>query len=602
MKQRIVVFAAFLFIAFHAIGNPVRFKMSGPDIVSLGDQFRLSFMMNAEGRDMKLPNLDAFDLLMGPSVSQSEEDIDINGKMSRSIQISYTYILRAKRVGKYSIRPATININGRTCQSNGIQIQVIKGSTAGHSQQQAYGDQPQKTGFGKVGKSDLFLRLNIDKNNVYKGQHLVAILKVYTRVGLVGFDDVHFPPFTGFWSQEVQLPQQISLSREVVNGQAYNVGTLKKTVLFPQQTGHLVIKPFDLECIVQQHSAPRGLFGNIFDNVRNVKVRVASNSATINVRPLPNSPANFSGAIGSFQVNASIDKKVIPANEGATMHVSVSGNGNLKLIQPPKINFPSGIESYDPKTNMNIRSTVSGVDGNISFDYLFVPRSEGQYTIPASLFSYFNPASGRYETRVIGPFTIKVTKGNGNSATLVGNYSQQDLKLLGQDIRYIKLGSRLYPKGYSVYSTTWFYLLFLLALVGFLVLVAFNRKRAIESANLELMKNRRAGKLARKHLKNATIQMKAHNQELFYEAILKAFWGYLSDKLSIPISDLNRESAVEALKQNQIEESLIKKFLDVVDKCEFARFAPAELNGPMGDVYHDAEKVMNELDRQIDKK
>ncbi|MDP4184242.1 MAG: BatD family protein [Bacteroidota bacterium] len=604
MKQKIVVFAAFLFLTFHAIGAQVRFRMSGPDIVSIGDQFRLSFILNAEGRDLKLPNLDDFDLLMGPSVSSSSSTVIINGQVTQSSEYSYTYILRAKKIGKFSIRPATVNIGGKTVPSNGIQIQVIKGSTGNRSQQQSGNDDQsaQRASFGKVGKNDLFVRMNVDKNTVYKGQHVVATMKIYTRVNVAGFNDVHFPTFDGFWNQDVEMPQQISMTREVVNGQVYNVGILKKTVLFPQKTGKILIKPFDIECIVQQHSAPRNIFDDFFGSVRNVKTKVASNSATINVKPLPTPPADFSGGVGSLQMSASLDKSSVPANEAATLKINISGNGNLKLIEPLKINFPSGFESYDPKTNMNIKSSAGGVYGNISFDYLFIPRNEGQFTIPAISFIFFNPSNGQYERRTAGPFSLKVTKSTGGGATLVGNYSQQDLKLLGQDIRYIKTSENIQPKGQTLYSSTWFYLLFLLAVLAFTATVALNRKRARENANLELMRHRKASKVARKNLRNASIQLKANNKEQFYEAVLKAFWGYLSDKLSIPVADLNRETAVESLRQQQISDDLVKEFLDIVDNCEFARYAPAELTGPMNDVYKKAEKVMNELDHQISKK
>ena len=606
MIRKIKILLILLLVGYGASADNIRFTMEAPEAVAVGDQFRLSFTLNESGSDLQLPDLSNFDLLMGPSTSQSSSFQMINGKTTQSTSFSYIFVLRAKKEGKFTIRPASIKVDGKTYESNSLDIQVVKGQPQQQQSSAAQqGSQAQEaTPTGNISKENLFVRLSLDKSSVSKGEQIRATVKLYIsqNVPLNGFDELKLPSYEGFWTKEIDVPQQVNFTREVYNGKIYQVGILKKTILFPQQTGNIKIDPFEITCLVRQKvRQQQGLFDDFFDNYRVVKAKVVSDPITVNVKDLPNQPANYSGAVGNFNFTGALDKTDIKSNEAVTLKLTVNGSGNLTLINPPKIELPEDFEAYEPKTNQNTVANDNGLSGSVSFEYLFIPRFAGNFKIPAIEFVYFNPSTRQYETRSTQAFTLNVQKGSDDqNAAVVNSYSKEGVKMIGKDIRFIKQNtSELQPKGSSFYGTLGFYSVYGLSLLAFSLVYVVNRKKIKESANLALVRNKRANKIALKRLKAAAGHMKNNKAELFYESVIKALWGYLSDKLSIPVADLNRERASASLLKRGIDQVVVDELMRLIDDCEFARFAPAAYSGTMKEMYDGAAKVMGIFEKQI---
>lgn len=575
----------------------VSFTMEAPQVVELGEQFRLAFTVNAKGQNLKLPDLSDFDVLMGPSTSQSTSFQIINGVSSQSVAFSYLYVLRAKKEGKFNILPGSITVDGTEYKSNTQSIEVVKGSARPSS---GGVDTPTSTP-GTIPKNDLFVRMNLDKRSLYKGDHLTATIKIYSKVNLNGFEDISIPNFEGFWSQDIQLPQQISLQRETYNGEIYNVGTLKKTLLFPQQTGNISIGSVKIDCIVQQRvKRSQSMFDDFFDSFANVKATIVSDPVSVNVQPLPNPPAGFSGAVGKFDIRSSITSRNVRENDAITIKLDVTGNGNIKLINPPKINFPADFEVYDPKTNSNFNASEQGLYGGINFEYLFLPRFAGTYTIPAVNFVYFDSDSKKYVTKTTEEYQIKVEKGDGTHAQTVNAVAKEDLKQIGSDIRYIKNNiAELQPKGYTFFGSFAFYLLYLGGILTLLTIYLLNQKRIRENANVARMKNKKASKVALKRLKEASGHLQTGSDEKFYESVTRAFWGYLSDKLTIPASELSREKASDELTKHAVSSGIIERFVQILDTCEYARYAPGGGSAKMKELFEEATEVMSVMEKEI---
>jgi len=609
MIRKFKVLLILMLVGYMAMADNVRFIMEGPEAVAAGDQFRLGFTLNEKGTDLQLPDLSNFDVLMGPSTSQSSSIQIINGKTTQTSSFSYIFILRAKKEGKFTIRPASIKVDGKTYESNSLTIQVVKEQAQQATGNQGQGSQQgsqseEEAPAGNISKDNLFVRVSVDKTNVSKGEQILSTVKLYIsqNVPLNGFDEVKLPTYEGFWTKDIDVPSQVNFTREVYNGKIYQVGILKKTILFPQQTGTIRINPFEITCLVRQRvRQQQGFFDDFFDNYRVVKAKVVSDPVAINVKDLPNPPANFSGAVGNFSISSSLDKNALKSNEAVTLKLTVNGSGNLTLINAPKIELPQDFEAYEPKTSDNVIASDNGLSGSISFEYLFIPRFAGNFTIPAIQFVFFNPGTRQFETRTTEAFNIKVEKGSDDqNSSVVSSFSKEDVKMIGKDIRFIKQNkSELKPKGSSFYGTFEFYIIYILSLAGFAAFFVVNRKKIRENANVVLVRNKRANKVALKRLKEASGFLKTNKPEQFYEAVIKALWGYLSDKLTIPVADLNREKASEKLLSKGIDQETVTELMKIIDDCEFARYAPAAFSGTMNEIYDGAAKVMGIFEKQI---
>lgn len=608
MVKKLATYFILFLTVWAARAEQTRFVMSAPNAVETGKQFRLSFTLNDRGTNLKLPpDLSSnFDILMGPSTGQSTSIQTINGRTTTEVTFSYTYILMAKKEGTFEIRPASIEVDGKVFESNSLKIEVVKAQSQ-PTQPQGGGGASEPLGDPTsvdLGKDNLFVRVEMSKNNVFRGEQIVSTVKLYLdpNIPISGFDDVSLPTYEGFYTQDIEIPQQINFTREVYNGKIYQVGILKKTILFPQQNGRITVQPFSLSLLVQQRVKPRSFFDDFFSGFRTVKATVTSQAVSVNVKDLPPAPANFTGGVGNFNITSELSSENVTTNDAVTLTIKINGSGNIRLIRNPDLQLPADFEKYDPRANDNISATDNGVSGTKTIEYLFQPRFEGDYTIPPVQFVFFNPATGTYTTRATQEYRLHVVKGTEEQSTMMSSRRKEDVQLIGQDIRFIKQGNpSLVKKGYTFYGTTGFYLVYAGSALLFLLLFVVYRKKARENANIALMRNKKANRVARKRLKAAATFMKQNNNEAFHESILKAFWGYLSDKLVIPVADLNRESAISGLQNKNVDQSIIDDLVAVVDQCEFARYAPASGSEARSELYSKAELTMSRLEKQIRK-
>lgn len=583
-----------------------KFTMSAPNAVEMGQQFRLTFTLNERGSNLQLPPglTSNFDVLMGPSTGQSTSIQTINGQTTTEVTFSYTYILRAKSEGEFEIRPGTIEVDGKVMESNSLKIHVVPEQSQPQTQQQTpRGGESQGSQSVDLGGDNLFLRVEMSKQNVFRGEQIIATVKLYAdpNIPISGFDEVNLPTFEGFYTQDIEIPRQINFTREVYNNRIYQVGILKKTVLFPQQNGTITVNPFSMTLLVQQRVRPRSFFDDFFSGVQTVRTTLTSTPVRVNVNDLPPQPANFYGGVGNFNISSELSSEDVTTNDAVTLKLTINGTGNLRLIRNPELKLPTDFEVYDPRSTENVRATDNGVSGTKTVEYLFQPRFEGDYTIPSIPFTFFNPATGTYVTRNTPEYTLHVTKGTGDqSATVMSSRRREDLQLLGQDIRFIRQGNpMLRMKGTTFYGTPLFYSIYGGSALLFLVLIFVYRKKARENANVALMRNKKANRVATKRLKAAAGFMKKNDNEAFHESILKAFWGYFSDKLGIPVANLNRESALEGLRKRNVDEELINDFVEITEQCEFARYAPSGGSEARTELYKKAVSTMSRLEKQI---
>ena len=600
-----------LFFTSLAYAQNVEFKASAPSVVAVGEQFKLEYTLNKEGDNLKVPTLEGFDLLMGPSVGQSFYSSNINGKMTQNVTFSYTYILEGTKKGTFQIPGATVIIDGKEYTSNALKIEVVEGSRNSNGNQAATNRPVQPDANATVNDNNLFVKVEVSRRSLYMGESLMATIKVYTKVDLVNLGRTKFPDFNGFLAEEVPTPQRIELVREAVDGQIYNVGTIRKVLLYPQHTGEIAIEPFELECIVRQRLANggRSFFDEFFGNYKDVRAMRRSKPVTIQVKELPQlgKPAGFGGTVGNVTMATSLSADTVNANDAITYKVTFRGTGNLKLLKAPTINFPLDFEVYDPKESRDLNITENGMAGSVSFEYLIIPRYSGDYKIPAIRFSYFDSQSNTYKTIAGAEYNIHVRKGadKGQVETSAGNqvksFKKEDVRKVGEDIRYLKTeGLNLKAAGVRFFGTTLYWLALLIPFVLFIVGAVLNRRRIKANADIVRVKNKAANKMARKRLKVAASAMKNHNAEQFYDEVLKALWGYMSYKLNIDRAELNRDNISEILQSKGVEEDRIKEFIAVLDTCEYARYAPgSNSDQEMGKVYTDSIDVITKLDKAI---
>ena len=600
-----------LFFTSLAYAQNVEFKASAPSVVAVGEQFKLEYTLNKEGDNLKVPTLEGFDLLMGPSVGQSFYSSNINGKMTQNVTFSYTYILEGTKKGTFQIPGATVIIDGKEYTSNALKIEVVEGSRNSNGNQAATNRPVQPDANATVNDNNLFVKVEVSRRSLYMGESLMATIKVYTKVDLVNLGRTKFPDFNGFLAEEVPTPQRIELVREAVDGQIYNVGTIRKVLLYPQHTGEITIEPFELECIVRQRLANggRSFFDEFFGNYKDVRAMRRSKPVTIQVKELPQlgKPAGFGGTVGNVTMATSLSADTVNANDAITYKVTFRGTGNLKLLKAPTINFPLDFEVYDPKESRDLNITENGMAGSVSFEYLIIPRYSGDYKIPAIRFSYFDSQSNTYKTIAGAEYNIHVRKGadkvqvETSTGNQVKSFKKEDVRKVGEDIRYLKTeGLNLKAAGVRFFGTTLYWLALLIPFVLFVVGAVLNRRRIKANADIVRVKNKAANKMARKRLKVAASAMKNHNAEQFYDEVLKALWGYMSYKLNIDRAELNRDNISEILQSKGVEEDRIKEFIAVLDTCEYARYAPgSNSDQEMGKVYTDSIDVITKLDKAI---
>ncbi|MFO7658433.1 MAG: BatD family protein [Bacteroidales bacterium] len=588
-----------------AFGQDVEFKATAtPRVLEVGEQLRLEYMLNEDVSELEIPEFNGFQLLGGPMTGSSTSIQIINGKTTRSSQYTYTYYLRAIEEGKLTIPPAKARYKGKSYESNTLVIEVIGSGSAQQqtnpSQKQA--QQPAGTQQPASQGEEVFVRLHVDKQSAYLGEQIVAWVKVYTKLQLSGLGEGYKgPEFAGFYKQPVEIPQLTSLEPENINGQIYYTGLIQKIVLYPQKSGELSIEPFDLVVTTRQQvkSRSRSFFDEFFGpTVQDVPRTLRSNLLKIKVKPLPDKPQSFSGAVGSFTLRSSVDKTELKTNEAITYRITISGKGNIKLVDEPNVSFPPNIEQFDPKTILNQTNELSG---SKTFEYVLIPRYAGEYNIPPFEFAFFDPAKGSFTILHTDAYTINVAKGEDDTTTVVvQGLSKEDFRLLGKDILFIKNNPfKLQKQDNMIYGTPIFYLVYIVSLLLFVIIIILRRETIKRNADIVMVKNRKANKLARKRLKKAKEYLARNNRDPFYEEVMKALWGYLGDKLIIPVADLSREKSRELLQEKNVDEILISDFYTLLDSCEYARFAPDKVTSDMQKLYSDAVSLISRLEQKI---
>ena len=386
-------------------------------------------------------------------------------------------------------------------------------------------------------------------------------------------------------------------------GRNYNTTVWSQYILFPQQTGKLEIPSITFDGVIAQQTFSEDPFDAFFNGggYVEVKKKIVTPKLTINVEPLPAKPANFSGGVGDFKISSSINATEVKTNDAVTIKLTLSGVGNMKLINTPEVKFPQDFEIYDPKVTDNYDLTNNGLSGTKTFEYLAIPRHAGNFTIPPIEFTYFDLKSNSYKTLKTQAYNLKVEKGQGNADQVISDFTNKEsVKVLGKDIRFIKLGdTTLYPKGKFFFGTVGYYLWYIIPLLLFVVFVILYRNRAKENANVAKMKTKKANKVATKRMKLAGKLLAENKKNEFYDEVLKALWGYISDKLSIPVSQLSKDNIEAELAKYGVSEELVKEFIAALNECEFARYAPGNESEAMDKVYSASVEIISKMENNI---
>lgn len=604
MKKLIIILIALIAYSTQAFADKVSFTASAPDAVVVGDQFRLSYTVTTQKvKDFRAPSIKGFDVLMGPSRSQQSSTQIVNGNVTSTSSITFTYILMANTAGEYTIGGASIVADGNQMVSNSVKIKVLpqdQNSNGGQG-----GSSAHSSSGTSVSDQDLFITATASKTNVFEQEAFVLTYKIYTRESNLQLNNAKLPDFKGFHSQEIEMTTNARWTPEHYRGRNYYTTVYRQFVLFPQQSGKLYIDPAQFQMTIGkpvQSDDPFDAFFNGGSNVIEIKKSIATPKIAINVSPLPaGKPADFSGGVGEFTVSSSINSKELKTNDAITIKLVISGTGNLKLISNPEIKFPEDFEVYDPKVDNQVRLTREGLTGNRVIEYLAIPRHAGTYKIPGVSFSYFDIRSKSYKTLKTEEYVVNIEKGAGNADQVIANFTnKEDLKVLGEDIRYIKQNEVTFqPKGSFFYGSMSYWLFYIIPALAFIIFFIIYRKQAAENANVAKVRTKKANKVATKRMKLAGKLLSENKKDAFYDEILKALWGYISDKLNIPVSRLSKDNIEEKLRNHGVSEELIKDFLNALNDCEFARFAPGDENQAMDKVYSSSIEVISKMENSI---
>ena len=584
-------------------------KVEAPNVVAADEQFNVTFIIEGENSptDFTWTSNDDFQIQWGPQQGKSTSIQIVNGQRSKNVQNTYTYVLRPVKAGRFTLPAATAKVKGKTISSGTTSIEVVAGGATSGSQSAARsssGQSYQRQQTAAVQDSDIFLSLNLDRTSVVVGEPVIATLKLYQRVNIAGFENVSFPTFNGFWSQEIEAPTNIEFAREVYDGQIYNAALLRKFVLVPQQQGKVTINPAELTCLVNIRVSNGGtsIFDGFFDDYRTVRKKVSTQPLTVTVNPLPaGAPSSFAGGVGKFNISARVSKDTLKTHEAASLILTVTGRGNVSLLEAPKVTFPLDMEVYDTKTSDKIDK--SGLSGSRTYEYPFIPRSYGDFEIEPIRYSYYDVNQHKYVTLETQPIQLTVLKGDDTdvaTGVVVSGALQKDVKNLASDIRFINVkDSALVPQGRFFVGSALFWILTVLLFVVAVILWAALRHLAARRADVVGTRNRKATKMAMKRLQLASTFLKQNLYTAFYEELHKALLGFISDKLNIPSAELSRERITEALVEGGVAQSVVDTFIGILDACEYARYSPATGNEAMAAHYTSALDVISSIDSDM---
>lgn len=616
MIQKIAIFSI-VFLGLMGIihAKEVNFEINTPQFVKQGERFKITFSLNEKPENnIQLPPLEQVQVLFGPSISSSTSIEIINGDMKSQKSYTYSYILLALKEGKIKIPEVSATIKGTTYKTKATTIEVVKNNaqTTVPSQQSQRQSQSQRrqTAIPSTEKNtnNFFVRVHLNKNTAYPNEHIIATLKLYTRYAGISNVDMNTPSFKGFISKEIPNSGQNQFIQENINGTIYNTVVIAKYVLFPQQSGKIIIDDFSVNALAQQrtHSA-QSIFDDFFgNNVQQIRVNAKSPKITVSVHSLPaNPPTDFHGGIGNFILSSSMTSDSVAVNEAVTFKIKIKGNGNLQMLKAPKLELSPDLEVYDPKITNNNGISTSGMNGTVSYEYLIIPRHPGIYKIPPIAFSYFNPQTKNYKTDYTKAYTIKAGKANvqenNNTAPAITRYqnTQQDVTSLGNDIKYIKTTlPKMQNKDEYLYKNLIFRLFLLGIPLLFIIYLIFHKNYKKQTADTLNNKSRKANKIAIKRLQIAQKSLRNNEKEAFYTHTLDALWGFVSDKLHLPLSQLNKENITEHLQKRTISEDIISEYLRILNECEMAQYAP-DSSADMNSNYQKAVTIISKLEQKL---
>jgi hypothetical protein len=597
------LFPLLLLLSLQGIrANDVKLTASAPATVILGKPFQITYTANAKVSDFKAPAITNFDILAGPFKAESYSSQIVNGNMTSSVSIAYTFTLQAQKTGTFTIPSASVTVDKERVTSNGLSVKVLPADEQSSSTASSGSSGTNTT----ISASNLFIRPILSKSTVYEQEVVKLTYKLYTTYDVVQCNARTIPDFKGFLSQEMERSSNTQLDYENYNGKNYLTAVLYETLLYPQSSGEIKVDKASFDAIirVQNRQPVRSIFDEFFDSYSNVAHSIEVPAVKVNVKSLPTGkPSGFNGVVGNFSLSSSISAEQVKVNEAVTLKISISGNGNMKLIQNPTLDFPDAFEVYDPKVNNNFKVSGGVLSGAKSVEIMFIPRHAGTFEIPSYTLSYFDLKENRYITHATPTYIVQVLKSDGTveEAVVTGSYARkEDVKQLGNDIRYIHTGAMklLQQPVYSIDKPIAWMIYLAPATIALLLFLIF-RKQAKENANLKLVKNKRANKIARMRLKVAMRMLKEDNADRFYEELMKGLWTYLSDKLSIPVAELTKEKVSVELNQRGVADDLISNCTEVLNECEFARYAPSAGQQQRDQLYKTTVRLIGELENEI---
>jgi len=612
-KILIITILLSFFTHIQTLYSQVTCTASAPPQVAVGQAFTCTFLLNQRAQQIAALQFPGFETLSGPNQSSSTSMTIVNGQTTQSASYSYSYTLRAQKEGTYNIPAATFVVDGNQVKSNSIQIKVVSSQQAGTPQtqqsQQGTKNQPTQT----FDKNEVFVRASASKTNPYQGEQVVITHKLYVGQSVNGgyrVNNATMPTQNGLWSYTLGDQNAENVAKtEVVNGKKYQVHEIRRTAVFPQKTGEVTITPMELDFtagVLTQQSTGDPFFDRFFggrQNAQNYNLDIKSNTLQLNVKSLPqnNKPENFSGLVGNFNLSYSLSRTQLKANDATNLTITLSGTGNLQHIDALDIDFPLDFDVTEPRVTDNINTKGNTVTGSRIFEYVIIPRNEGTFTIPKASFSFFDSQTNTYKTLFTQEFTLQIEKGSAQTAVTTTSL-QKDIKVLGNDIRFIRTSNfNLKPIGTVFFGTPQYYAALFLPILLLLVFILIWRKQIETRSNVALMRHKKASKVARKSLKTAKKFLEENNKEQFYIEISRALWGYLSDKYHIPVSQLSLENVVSKLIQLNVAAQTIDQFVETLQQCEFARFAPGDSSEIMQEMYRHATDFILQNETKLQK-
>lgn len=588
--------------------SDVSFKTICKKQVSVGEQFQVSYELNGDGKDFKSPNFTNFEIIGGPFTSTSSSVQIINGSVSRTNTQTFSFHLRAIKEGVFTIPSASITVDRKKITSEPCEINVTASATSSGN----YSNNTSNS-TNNNNKKEVFLKATPNKKKVYQGEQILLTYNIYYTIPISQLSVSKSPSYSGFWTKDISDNDgSLQQSSTIIDGQPYNVATIKEMVLFPQKAGELTIEPLELSCLAQirqqrQRTNTYDPFEDFFGDVlgtsyTNVRKEIKSQPITIEVLPLPtaNKPNSFNGAVGQFTFTSKIDKNELKVNEAFTLTLTVSGKGNIELLELPKPILPPDFEVYDPKISTTVKNNALGIYGSKKAEYIIIPRVSGDFTLDDIEFSYFNPSLKKYETLKSDIHAIQVQKGESSTSSAIYTPGQADIKYLGSDIRHINVNDNdLNITGVNFFMSTTYIIIVAGMIVIFVVVLVIYKKVNKFNKNQALVKNKQATKVAKKRLNNAHKYMISNEQNSFYEEFSQAFWGYISDKLNIVRSQLSMDSVREIMLSKEVSEDIVNEFVELLNNCEYARFAPGDANKKMDELYQKGIELITKAEKHL---